>query len=152
MEKERRVNPREEAAAEGEGGREGEKTLSRTRGSLGVGNSGAASAGSGREAKARRVRRVSSVCRGRKKEKARRGGGTRKRRRRSGGRPGIDRLRKGWIFLPLGGGPALEGRVLDSITTSPHLWIAKLHALSLSLSALFSRASIRFSYVSSSFF
>lgn len=24
-----------------------------------------------------------------------------------GGRPGIDRLEKGWIFLPLGGGPAL---------------------------------------------
>lgn len=23
------------------------------------------------------------------------------------GRPGIDRLKKGWIFLPLGGGPAV---------------------------------------------
>lgn len=62
------------------------------------------------------------------------GGGVRKKRRgagegrmergrgekEGGGRPGIDRLKKGWIFLPLGGGPAaLEGRVPDSITTKP---------------------------------
>lgn len=48
-----------------------------------AGNGGATSAGSGREAKARRVQRGSSVCRGRKKEEARRGGGgTRKERRK----------------------------------------------------------------------
>lgn len=106
--------------------REGEKTLSRTRGGCSAGNGGATSAGSGREAEARRVQRGCPPCVG--------GGGVRKKRRgagegrmergrgekEGGGRPGIDRLKKGWIFLPLGGGPAaLEGRVPDSITTKP---------------------------------
>lgn len=37
------------------------------------------------------------------------GGGTGAKREGGGkaGRPGIDRLKKGWIFLPLGGGPAV---------------------------------------------
>lgn len=52
-----------------------------------------------------RVLRYVSGVRERKGE-ADRGDGTRKRRRKGGGRPGIDRLKKGWIFLPLGGGPA----------------------------------------------
>lgn len=71
-----------------------------------------------------KARRGSSVCRGCEKEKARRcgqGGWNAEEEKEGGGRPSIDRLKKGWIFLPLGGGPALGGRVLDSITTSPPL-------------------------------
>lgn len=106
------------------GGREGEKTLSRTRGS-GWGCSAVApprqEAAEKRGVCGEGVLRVSGG--GRKKEKARRRGREMERGRgekEGGGRPGIDRLKKGWIFLPLGGGPAaLEGRVPDSITTKP---------------------------------
>lgn len=36
------------------------------------------------------------------------------------GRPGIDRLKKGWIFLLLGGGPRrVGGRVPDTNATGP---------------------------------
>lgn len=123
-EKARRRTEEERQITNPSGGREGEKTLSRTRGS-GWGCSAVApprqEAAEKRGVCGEGVLRVSGG--GRKKEKARRRGREMERGRgekEGGGRPGIDRLKKGWIFLPLGGGPAaLEGRVPDSITTKP---------------------------------